>query len=84
MALKTKKLSNTVGMQVYTDSAEYLGEIEEAILTGNKVEGWRVKATRGSFLEKALSGAQKEHRQWLRLQEIRKNGLALYKLRLCA
>jgi len=58
MALKTKKISEAVGTQVYTDSGDFFGEIEEAVLVKNKIEGWKVRATRGSFLLKALGGAK--------------------------
>jgi len=58
MALRTKKVSEAVGMQVFTDSGDFFGEIEEAVLVKNKIEGWKVRATRGSFLVKALGGAK--------------------------
>lgn len=58
MSLKTKKVSETIGMQVFTDNGEFFGEIEEAIMVGNKIEGWKVRAGRGSFLTKALGGAK--------------------------
>lgn len=58
MALKIKKISEATGMQVFTDAGDFFGEIEEAILVKNKVEGWKVKAIRGSFLTKALGGAK--------------------------
>ena len=45
-------------MQVFTDSGDFFGEIEEAVLIKNKIEGWKVRATRGSFLVKALGGAK--------------------------
>jgi len=58
MALRTKKVSESVGMQVYTDSGDFLGEVEEAVLIKNKIDGWKVRATKNSFLTKALSGAK--------------------------
>lgn len=56
--LRTEKLSNTFEKRVYTDQGEYFGDIEESILTINKIFGWRVKATRGSGLNKLLGGAK--------------------------
>ncbi len=56
--LKMKRISETIGMKVFTDSGDYFGEIEEAILTKTKVYGWRVRATRNSFLEKVLGSAK--------------------------
>ena len=56
--LKMKKISGTYDMKVFTDSGDYFGDIEESILTPNKVFGWRVKATKNSFLNKVLGSAK--------------------------
>ncbi|RLE39052.1 hypothetical protein DRJ17_02020 [Candidatus Woesearchaeota archaeon] len=53
-----KKISETYDMKVFTDSGEYFGDIEESILTQNKIFGWRVKATKNSFLNKVLGSAK--------------------------
>jgi len=45
-------------MRVYTDTGEYFGDIEESIITQNKVFGWRVRATKNSFLTKVLGSAK--------------------------
>ena len=52
MALKVKELSEVYDMQVYTDQGDYFGDIEETVLTTNKVFGWRIRATKQSFLKK--------------------------------
>lgn len=56
--LKMKKISETYDMRVFTDNGEYFGDVEESILTNNKVFGWRVKATKNSFLNKVLGSAK--------------------------
>jgi sporulation protein YlmC with PRC-barrel domain len=56
--LKMKRISETYDMRVFTDSGEYFGDVEEAVLTSNKVFGWRVKATKSSFLNKVLGAAK--------------------------
>jgi len=56
--LKMKKISETYGMKVFTDSGDYFGDVEESILTTNKVFGWRVRATKNSFLNKILGSAK--------------------------
>ncbi len=56
--IKMKKITETFDMRVFTDSGDYFGDIEEAILTSNKVFGWRVKATKNSFLNKVLGAAK--------------------------
>ncbi|MDD5331222.1 MAG: PRC-barrel domain-containing protein [Candidatus Nanoarchaeia archaeon] len=56
--LKLKHVGELYNMQVYTDTGEYFGDIEEAILSMTKVFGWRIKATKDSFLTKVLGGAK--------------------------
>jgi len=56
--LKMKRISEMFDMRVFTDSGDYFGDVEEAILTQSKVFGWRVKATKNSFLAKVLGSAK--------------------------
>ncbi len=56
--LKMRKISETYEMRVFTDNGDYFGNIEEAILTKNKVFGWKVRAAKNSFLAKVLSSAK--------------------------
>ena len=56
--LKMKRVSETYDMKVFTDNGEYFGDVEESILTQNKVFGWRVRATKNSFLNKVLGSAK--------------------------
>lgn len=56
--LKMKRISETFNMKVFTDNGEYFGDIEESILTQNKVFGWRVRSTKSSFLNKVLGSAK--------------------------
>lgn len=58
MALKTKKVTNTYDMKVFTDDGLYFGDVEEAIVSSNRVFGWRVKSTKNSYLNKVLGGAK--------------------------
>lgn len=53
-----KKISESYEMKVFTDQGDYFGDIEEAILTANKVFGWRVRATKSSFLNRVLGSAK--------------------------
>ncbi len=56
--LKMKKISQTYDMKVFTDTGDYFGDIEESILTQTKIFGWKVKATKNSFLTKVLGSAK--------------------------
>ena len=54
--MRVKRLSEVIGAKVYTDSGDYFGEVEEANLQDNKVEGWRIKVL-GSMVS-LISGAR--------------------------
>ena len=56
--LKMKRVSETYEMRVFTDTGEYFGDVEESIITQNKIFGWRVRATKNSFLSKVLGSAK--------------------------
>ncbi len=56
--LKMKRVSEVYEMRVFTDTGDYFGDVEEAILTTTKIFGWRVKATKNSFLNKVLGSAK--------------------------
>jgi len=56
--LKVKKISETYDMRVFTDLGDYFGDIEEVILAHTKIAGWRVRATKNSFLSKVLGNAK--------------------------
>ena len=56
--LKMKRITDTYEMKVFTDSGEYFGDIEESIVTNNKIFGWRIRSTKNSFLNKILGNAK--------------------------
>jgi len=56
--LRMKNIADTYDMKVFTDQGDYFGDVEEAILTSTKVHGWRVRATKNSFLSKVLGSAK--------------------------
>ncbi len=41
--MKIEKITSVLGMKVFTDAGAYFGEIEEANLFENKVDGWRIR-----------------------------------------
>jgi len=53
-----KRISETYDMRVFTDAGDYFGDIEESILTNTKIFGWKVRATKNSFLNKVLGSAK--------------------------
>ncbi len=50
--LKMKRIKECYNMKVFTDAGDFFGEVEEAIITMTKVAGWKVRATKDSFLSK--------------------------------
>ena len=56
--LKMKKISETYDMRVFSDTGDYFGDVEEAIIQNTKIFGWRVRATKNSFLNKVLGSAK--------------------------
>jgi len=54
--MRIKKITEIIGTKVYTDSGDYFGEIEEANLCENKVDGWRIKVN-GSIVN-LIGGAR--------------------------
>lgn len=56
--LKMKRISDLYDMDVYVETGELFGTIEESILTLNKIHGWRIKSTKDSMLNKILGGAK--------------------------
>ena len=58
MMLRTRKVTDVFGMRVFTDEGYFYGEVEEVILQGNRVYGWRIKALKNSQLSRVLTGAK--------------------------
>ena len=56
--LKMKKVSETYDLRVFTDAGDYFGDIEDCIVQANKVSGWKIRATKNSFLANVLGSAK--------------------------
>ena len=54
--MKIRKISETIGLRVYTDSGEFFGEVEEANLQENKIDGWRIRV--GGSVISLIGGAR--------------------------
>ncbi len=54
--MRIKKISEVVGLKVYTDSGDFFGEVEEANLHENKIYGWRIKVA--SAVTSLIGGAR--------------------------
>ncbi len=54
--MRVKKITDVIGTKVYTDSGDYFGEVEEANLQENKIDGWRIKV--GGSITSLIGGAR--------------------------
>lgn len=54
--MQIKKISEVIGKKVYTDSGNFFGEVEEANLHENKVDGWKIKV--GGSIMSLIGGAR--------------------------
>jgi sporulation protein YlmC with PRC-barrel domain len=54
--MRVRKVTEVLGARVYTDSGEYFGEIEEANLQENKIDGWRIRV--GGSVMSLIGGAR--------------------------
>ncbi len=41
--MKIKKISEVLVLKVYTDAGDFFGEVEQANLVDNKIDGWKVR-----------------------------------------
>lgn len=56
--LTTKPITSVFDLAVYTDDGNYFGNVDEVVINGNRVYGWRIKATKNSKLSKIIGGAK--------------------------
>jgi sporulation protein YlmC with PRC-barrel domain len=56
--LRIKRLSESLGKKVYTDSGDLFGFVEEINLVDNKIDGWRIVVSRESGIVQYLNGAR--------------------------
>lgn len=54
--LRIKRLNSSLGKKVYTDVGDYFGEVEEVILSENKIDSWRIRVAREMVAQ--LNGAR--------------------------
>jgi len=54
--MKIRKISEVLGMRVFTDNGDYFGEVEEANLFENRLDGWRIRV--GNTVTSLIGGAR--------------------------
>jgi sporulation protein YlmC with PRC-barrel domain len=56
--LRIKRMSESIGKRVYTDSGDLFGVVEELNLSENRIDGWRIVVSRDSGMMDVLGGAR--------------------------
>ena len=54
--MRVRKITEVIGLRAFTDSGEFFGEVEEANLKDNKIDGWRIKV--GGNVVSLVGGAR--------------------------
>lgn len=54
--MKIKKISDVLGLKVFTDGGDFFGEIEEANIQDNRIHGWRIRVS--SSMASVIGGAR--------------------------
>ena len=54
--MRVRKVTDVIGLKAYTDSGDFFGEVEEANLMDNKIDGWRIKV--GGSVVSLIGGAR--------------------------
>lgn len=54
--MQIKRISEVLGKRVFTDLGDFFGEVEEANLRENKVDGWRIRV--GGSVLSLVGGAR--------------------------
>ena len=54
--MRVRKVTDVIGLKAYTDSGDFFGQVEEANLMGNKIDGWRIKV--GGSVVSLIGGAR--------------------------
>ena len=54
--LRIRKISEIIGKNVYTSEGDFFGQIDEANLIDNKIDGWKIKV--GSSFMSVFGGAR--------------------------
>ena len=54
--MRIRKVTEVIGMKVYTDGGDFFGEVEEVNIAENKIGGWRIRV--GGSVISLIGGAR--------------------------
>lgn len=52
--LRMKRISEMYDMKVFTENGDFVGLVEESIISSTTITGWKVIATKDSLIQKSL------------------------------
>ncbi|MCG2867798.1 MAG: hypothetical protein RXO65_02065 [Candidatus Nanopusillus acidilobi] len=61
MVLNIRKISETTRSKVYTEDGYFLGEVEDAIISDNKIYGWKIRVLDPDLSKKGIKGIIAPH-----------------------
>jgi len=61
MALNIRKISETTRSKVYTEDGYFLGEVEDAIISDNKIYGWKIRVLDPDLSKRGIRGIIAPH-----------------------
>ena len=56
MVLNIRKISETTRSKVYTEDGYFLGEVEDAIISDNKIYGWKIRVLDHDLSRRGIKG----------------------------
>jgi sporulation protein YlmC with PRC-barrel domain len=54
--MRIRKITEVIGVKVFTDSGDFFGEVEEVNLSENKIDGWKIRV--GGSITSLIGGAR--------------------------
>ena len=61
MVLNLRKLTDVYNLKVYTEDGMYLGDVEDVLISGNKIYGWKIKINDPELLKRGAKGLIIQH-----------------------
>lgn len=56
--LRLRRITEVIGLPVYTDAGDLVGEVEELNIVENKIDSWKIRVSKASSLINHLGGAK--------------------------
>ena len=61
MGLNLRKLTEVYNLKVNTEDGIYLGDVEDVLISGNKIYGWKIRINDPELLKRGAKGLIIQH-----------------------